>query len=44
MKRNQEKYAGQLLGISYQLIISCIEDLLTGPTYSVCTPARLKNS
>ena len=44
MRRKQKKYVEQLLGIGYQLIISYIEDLLTGLTYSVYTLARLKNS
>ena len=44
MKKKQKKYVGQQLNIGYQLIGSCIEDLLMGLTYSACTLTRLKNS
>ena len=43
MIRKLKKYVEQLLGTGYQLIVICIENLLTDPTYNVCTSARLKN-
>ena len=43
-EKEVEKYVGQLLDIGCSPIVSYIEDLLTGLTYSACTPARLRNS
>ena len=41
--KEAKKFTEQLLDTDYQLIISCIEDLLTDAAYSVCIATRLKN-